>query len=260
MKMESLESALVRLSRVRLPQVFESCDRDGDKQATFFCETPIPVLTEQGERIACETSSQCGEDSCFKEDLTDPSTWYCQRWVWRDCDPDEDPVGLEAEEIQCNIDCTTGQGKHTGELCTERSAYEGFGQVAVVLPGPGSASVGLDETLSSKLYTRTIPADWQDVENRFLRVRGPSFVPGTELLVSCTAPAKLRLGTADTLAGAQPVELAANTLFRHLGHPAGPTDRRHGVRGAVVHHLPGHRHAHQCRVPGCAARPGARLP
>ncbi|MBM4381671.1 MAG: hypothetical protein FJ086_20580, partial [Deltaproteobacteria bacterium] len=72
LKLESLESSLVRLRDVRFPQVFTTCDRDGNAEVPFFCQTKVGST-----------------------------------WAWGDCDTESDAPAPDAEELQCNIDCVT---------------------------------------------------------------------------------------------------------------------------------------------------------
>jgi hypothetical protein len=114
LKMESLESRLVKLRRVRMPQTFKSCDLDGDGAVPFFCETTV-----DGE------------------------------WVWSGCAFPAPPVDPEATERQCHIDCING----SGPLCSERTAFRNFGQFVVELPGSGPREAGLDDSLPARWQT-----------------------------------------------------------------------------------------------------------
>ncbi|WP_224245829.1 single stranded DNA-binding domain-containing protein [Hyalangium gracile] len=112
MKMESLESALVKLRRVRFPQAFKSCDANGNGAVPFFCQGP-------------------------------------SGGAWQSC-ADEPPSAADAAEMQCNIDCTVGLGEFAGKVCAERTSYLGFGQFPVELSGPGPRVAGLDEALDKR--------------------------------------------------------------------------------------------------------------
>lgn len=65
MKIESLESALVKLKNVRFPTVFKSCDLNGDGTVTSFC-------TKSGNWVACgdETANDTAERQCNVECVT----------------------------------------------------------------------------------------------------------------------------------------------------------------------------------------------
>lgn len=116
LKMESLESALVRLRNVKLPDVFTNCDLNADNEVPFFCEGKPDGVN----------------------------------WGWGICGPpvEDDP---ELAERTCNINCTTAQGEFAGHVCSERSTYENFGQFVVEMAGPGPAAAGLDPSLSGRL-------------------------------------------------------------------------------------------------------------
>jgi hypothetical protein len=120
MKMESLESALVKLRRVRFPQVFTNCDANGNGKTPFFCP---------GRSGGAWTS-------CFEDD----------------------PADTDVNERQCNIDCTVGLGEFAGKLCAERSTYSSFGQFVVELSGPGPRVAGLDATLDKRTQIVTVSA------------------------------------------------------------------------------------------------------
>lgn len=115
MKMESLESGLVKLRRVRFPQVFKNCDFDGDGQVPFFCETTVDGV-----------------------------------WTWAGCAFPPPAVDPDAEERACNIQCTTGSGAYRNTVCTEKAQFTGFGQFVVELAGPGPREAGLDDALANR--------------------------------------------------------------------------------------------------------------
>jgi hypothetical protein len=112
MKMESLESALVKLRRVKMPQMFKNCDANGNNTVPFFCPA-------QGGGAWT---------TCFE-------------------DPPNDP---DVPERQCAINCVVGLGEFAGKLCAERTQYTGFGQFVVEMPGPGPREAGLDDTLERR--------------------------------------------------------------------------------------------------------------
>jgi hypothetical protein len=112
MKLESLESALVKLRRVRMPEVFKSCDANGNNTVPFFCPGP-----SGGAWTAC------AEDT---------------------------PGDTDVPERQCAINCIVGLGEFAGKLCAERTQYTGFGQFVVEMPGPGPREAGLDDVLDRR--------------------------------------------------------------------------------------------------------------
>lgn len=119
LKMESLESRLVKLRRVRMPQTFKSCDFDGNGEVPFFCETTV-----DGE------------------------------WVWSGCAFPPPAVDPEATERECHIECVNG----SGPLCTERTAFRNFGQFVVELVAPGPREAGLDDSLPGRWQAVTLGA------------------------------------------------------------------------------------------------------
>jgi hypothetical protein len=118
MKMESLESALVKLRRVRFPQVFKTCDANGNNVVPFFCP---------GQGGGAWTA-------CFEDSPRDP----------------------DVTERQCNIDCTIGLGEFAGKICSERTTYNSFGQFVVEMSGPGPREAGLDDSLESRTQIVTV--------------------------------------------------------------------------------------------------------
>jgi len=119
LKMESLESGLVKVRRVRFPQVFTSCDSpanggDGNGEVPFFCQKS-------------RAWSFCGNEA---------------------------PANMA--EVQCNINCTTSQGPYANTVCAERTNYNSFGQFAVELAGPGPEGSGLDDSLPARKQTVTL--------------------------------------------------------------------------------------------------------
>ena len=139
LKLESLESALVRVKGVRFPTRFEHCDFDGNGEVGFFCDV------------------RAGSGRAFSH-----------------CDFDPDTVDLKPDfETACNIACTTMQptvGEEPflanvpkesrtfdfgGAICAEKRTYDGFGQYVVELAGPGDAAGGLDSSLTERYETLT---------------------------------------------------------------------------------------------------------
>src|SRR6218665_1993609 len=122
LKMESLESGLVKLSQVRFPKVFKTCDLNGDANVPSFCQT---------------------KDSAGN-------------WIWGNCDTSNPSVDPDAAERQCNANCTTGSGEFTNTVCAERTQYTGFGQFVVEMAGPGPREAGLDATLPARTQAVTL--------------------------------------------------------------------------------------------------------
>ncbi len=116
LKMESLESGLVKMRRVRFPQVFKTCDLNGDATVPSFCQTKDAM----------------------------------GNWIWGNCDTSNPTTDPNAAERQCNADCTTGTGTYANTVCAERTQYTGFGQFVVEMAGPGPREAGLDDTLPAR--------------------------------------------------------------------------------------------------------------
>ncbi|WNG59360.1 hypothetical protein F0U59_35070 [Archangium gephyra] len=121
MKLESMESGLVKLRRVRFPQVFKNCDFNGDGQVPMFCETTVDGV-----------------------------------WTWAGCAFPAPAVDPDAEERQCSIDCTTSGGAYQNLRCSEKSQFSSFGQFVVELTGPGPRDAGLDGTLANRQQNVTV--------------------------------------------------------------------------------------------------------
>jgi hypothetical protein len=145
MKMESLESGLVKVRRVRFPRVFKNCDLNGNGEVPFFC-------------------SKSGAWS------------YCGDFA----PPDNN-------EVQCNIECTTGSGPYLNTVCSERSQYAGFGQFVAELAGPGPREAGLDDSRSE----RTQQVLLSDTSSQRLEQGYPV---GTRVSIWCDLDTYLRFG------------------------------------------------------------------
>jgi hypothetical protein len=170
MKMESLESALVKLRRVRFPQVFKSCDTNGNATVPFFCP---------GASGAPFTS--CFEDS---------------------------PNDTDANERQCNIDCTVGLGEFAGKICSERTTYNGFGQFVVELSGPGPRQAGLDDSLPNR--TQIVKVSTTQSSRTTIALNAGVTGPG-QVRVWCDTPVRVRFGPNTVVATAEDLPLAAGT-------------------------------------------------
>jgi hypothetical protein len=116
LKLESLESGLVKLRRVRFPQVFKNCDLNGNGEVPFFCQT---------------------KDAAGN-------------WIYGGCSPTPPNPDPDIPERQCNVECTTGSGPFLNTVCSERAQYNSFGQFVVEMAGPGPREAGLDNALPSR--------------------------------------------------------------------------------------------------------------
>jgi hypothetical protein len=124
LKMESLESGLVSLKNVRLPEVFAQCDVNGDVTVPFFCEQKDPALG----------------------------------WLWGSCAFGEVEPPIDQQERQCHQDCVFGTGPFQNQRCAEKSTFVGFGQFPVEMSPYGLASAGMDETLPARFQTIPVAA------------------------------------------------------------------------------------------------------
>jgi hypothetical protein len=127
-KMESLESSLVKIRRVKFPRVIHNCDANGNGRVPFFCAD------------------------------TRASTWG-------GCGPDS-PGDVDLPERQCNIDCTLGIGQFAGQLCTEKNTFDTFGQFVVEMNPTGAAEAGLDASVPARVKSVTAPnaTTWASTE------------------------------------------------------------------------------------------------
>jgi hypothetical protein len=170
LKMESLESALVKLRRVRFPQVFKSCDTNGNGQVPFFCPGP--------------------SGSAFR---------FCA---------EEDAAGsTDTAERQCNIDCTVGLGEFSGRVCSERTTYNSFGQFVVEMSGPGPRVAGLDNSLDRRTQIVNVSATQSKATTTAITtgVNGPA-----QVRVWCDTPVRVKFGPSGLTATIDDIPLAAN--------------------------------------------------
>ncbi len=173
LKMESVESGLVRLNNVRFPTEWDNCDFNADGQVPFFCESKDPD----------------------------------GNWIWTSCafnsvEPDND-----RKERECHQACVIGTGVHDGKICAEESTFKGFGQFVVELGMPGPAQFGLDDSLTQRSTPVPIPlAADGGVENRVVRVDGYGL--NQEVMVACDQDVAYRAGDSTVVAEATDAQLA----------------------------------------------------
>ncbi|MBI3184808.1 MAG: hypothetical protein HYZ28_21940 [Myxococcales bacterium] len=194
LKMESLESALVVARRLKFPDVFHNCDKDGDSEVPFFCESKF---TPSGCNDACGgTTPYCN-----------PTGSRCQsaEWGWRDCSFGSTPPGeTETAETICNIECVNGQGQFDGRLCTERSTFVTYGQFIAEMAGPGPAEAGLDESIPSRM---------QQVPVGLASVTIPSgYAPLARVNVWCDAAVRMAAGDGNVVATASDTPIPKGTV------------------------------------------------
>jgi hypothetical protein len=160
MKLESLESGLVKVRRVRFPRVFQNCDLNGDGSVPFFCSTS--------------------------------SGWnYCGN-----------AAPPDANEVTCNINCTTGAG---GTVCAERNQYNGFGQFVVEMTGPGPRAAGLDDSLEQRTQ--------EVILSQAASSRTPTaYAPGMRVNLWCDLDIHYNVGGSTVTASTANKRLPARTL------------------------------------------------
>ena len=168
LKIESLESALVKLTNVKVPTGFDNCDYNGDGTVPFFC----------GYQNA-----------------------------WTDCGGDPGSPNDVAER-QCLIDCTMGQGKWAGQLCSEQSSLDNFGQFSVEMNGPGPAAAHLDDSLPSRYNTFTLTT--------VSKMDQDTYAAGDEVRVYCDGPVHYAFGPSPVTATTADPVLAAKTTLDHV--------------------------------------------
>ncbi len=118
MKLESLESSLVKVRALRFPRTFVDCDFDADGTVPFFCEG---------------------------FDTTGGFTG------WGTCAQGEFETENVIKERQCNIDCTMGINGQFDTRCSEGATFLGFGQFVTRMAAPGPAKYGLDESIPARI-------------------------------------------------------------------------------------------------------------
>ncbi|SEL98087.1 hypothetical protein SAMN05444354_110111 [Stigmatella aurantiaca] len=173
MKMESMESSLVKVRRVRFPQVFKTCDANGDGAVTFFCP-----------------GSGNG--------------------AWTTCADVEPPE--EAIERKCNAECVTGTGEFAGQICSERTTLNSYGQFVVEMANPGPREAGRDNSLSGRTQVLKVSAQSTATTTALNSTvaNGPARVN-----VWCDTPVKVKFGARTVAATAGDTALAARTNLAH---------------------------------------------
>lgn len=181
LKMESLESALVRLRSVKLPEVFKNCDFNGDQSVPFYCEQK----DDQGN------------------------------WFWGSCAFPPSPPEPEADRVEreCTQDCVLGVGEFDGKVCAEESTFVGYGQYVVQLNSPGPRSAGLDDALPLRTQQLALSAGADGGLAVPANVGG--FYPGADATVVCDVPTYYRFGPTGLAALPTDPQLAANQVLPH---------------------------------------------
>jgi hypothetical protein len=197
LKMESLESALVKVRNVGVPQRFVACDADGNNEVPFFCET-VRALEPA---VECMSSAQCPTGTTCR-------AGFCSEWYWSGCDfsGNPEPENVVAER-DCNLKCLTGQGELAPTLCSERATFSTFGQFVVEMAPPGAAEAGFDTSLPKR-------AQQVDVSGPTPRTTEP-YVAGAEVSVYCTGRVRVKFGDETVVATAADAELEPYTVLWH---------------------------------------------
>jgi hypothetical protein len=97
LEIESLESAVVKLSNVKPATKYVNCDGNGNSNIPPF-----------------RWNSQTDAHGCFVSGGA--SAWYC------------DPNGEDTADCECNRDCIAGLRAYADEVCAEANTYRTYGQ------------------------------------------------------------------------------------------------------------------------------------
>jgi len=188
LKLESMESALVRVRGIRLPTHFEHCDTNGDNSVVNFCDS-----SSGGGRIW----THCDFDHpTLKPDF--------ERACYIACHTMQPTVG--EEPFLENVPRQSRTYDFNGAVCTEKSTYDGFGQFVVEMAGPGTAEGGLDPSLTERYESLTLgstPA-----------VNARVFRAGQDAVVWCSQEVRYRFGTGQAPAEGDAV-LPARQILHH---------------------------------------------
>lgn len=188
LKLESLESSLVKLPNVKFPELFTDCDRNGDFSVPFFCEQVIDTV-----------------------------------WQWGFCGgfdgTVEDPVS--AQERSCNQDCVVGANAYAGKVCAERTTFVGFGQFPVELNRTGPARYGLDESIPGRVTSVSLERK-SGADGGIAPLRLPGFGEGTAATLVCDADTRVAFGDGTVLATSSDRLLRAGEVLPWTFTAAGP--------------------------------------
>jgi hypothetical protein len=172
-KMEGLESSLVKIRRVRFPQVIHSCDANGNGTVPFFC----------------------------------PDT---RAGTWGSCGGTDNPADPDLPERQCNINCTLGMGPFAGKICSEKNTYDTFGQFVVEMNPSGAPEAGLDGSVPGRIERVTAQVDGNPNTTTWASTK--ELTPGRKVHIWCDKAALLRFG-GGSLPDTDNTPLAARTLL-----------------------------------------------
>ncbi len=199
LKIESLESSLVRIRKVRFPEVWVDCDDDANFEVPFFCESR---LSATGCNQACaDPTPYCA-----------PFAQQCVNYEWgfQDCGPEEGLQGSanDVAEMTCNVKCVVGEKGVPPQRCAERTTFAGFGQFPVELPPPGPAELGYDASLPGR--TEAIALSGTPAAGATL------YRAGVGVAVVCNTNAKVAFAPAGATNVAPTTPLLANAELRHV--------------------------------------------
>ncbi len=176
LKMESLESGLVKLRNARFPQQFVNCDFDSSGSVPFFCETKTPDGV----------------------------------WVWSTCNFDGPEAEADRIERECFQNCVMGMGDQQNIICSELSNFTGFGQYVVEMNAPGPSWAGLDDSLSARKQTVTLPDANTSVRNQI------PYATSLQVSIVCNTDVHYRVGDALVNASDADAVLPARQVLRYV--------------------------------------------
>ena len=110
---------------------------------------------------------------------------FCSRSsAWTYCST---TAPVDQNEVQCNIDCTTGSGDYRNTVCAERTQFNTYGQFVVEMAGAGPRAAGLDDS---------VPARTQEVvlSDTAARKTGTSLEEGAQANIWCDVDTYVRVG------------------------------------------------------------------
>jgi hypothetical protein len=193
LKMESLESGLVKIRGVKMPDRFTNCDFNGDGVVPFFCNRT--VTDEQGNSSA----------------------------TWGNCDfstPPAPELANDAAERTCLQNCVLSRGADADVgVCSEASTFEGFGQYVVEMAASGPASANMDTSLPKRIVTAAISMPDAGVAP-VARIAGlgvdttKGYEARPSIAVACDVPVHWRLGDDSVVAVQADPVLPAKTSLR----------------------------------------------
>jgi alpha-tubulin suppressor-like RCC1 family protein len=167
LKLESLESSLVRLRGVRFPERFVNCDFDANGSVPFYCNRTDTI---NGATVRS----------------------------WGNCDFDTPPapeVDNERRERECTQNCTLGRGEMGNTVCSEESTFIGFGQFSAEMAPPGPRWANLDDSSPNKIQSVSVSSPSPMARISGLLVPETSgFDPGTFIAATCDVPVRWKAG------------------------------------------------------------------